>query len=322
MKKTVAIVGGGSWGTALINTLAKNNKAIDIVWWMRNAQMISYIKEYKTNPFYLKGCELELSKIKLSSTFDDLSKADFLILAIPSQAIQNLVSSNKSNFEGKIIINAAKGLIDKQNISSWLKSKLLNSEIITMTGPSHSEEVMKQKHTYLCLAGQQTTGLLFLQIIFENNWLKVAVSEDQDLLEMGAALKNVYAIGSGMLSCLAAHNLTSVFTSKAYLELENFLKKPFTQKSEVSSVFILGDLLVTCFSGDSRNFRFGQLLAQEKTIHQACQILNMVVEGFENIKQIDVTYLKDLPLLKAIIDCVYSDHKQNSIQKFSQDLIS
>ena len=201
MEKRFGVLGGGSWGTAIIKILLEKNSSLS--WYIRNEENINYIKKNKRNPNYLTSLVLNVDKLKISSSVNEVvDNSDILILAIPSPFLNSELKKINSELNEKIIFSALKGVVPESN---KIVSEHLNldynvsfSKIGIITGPCHAEEVALQKLSYLTIACKNQELGEYVRKSLESKFIKAKFTNDTMGVEYASMLKNIYAIIVGV----------------------------------------------------------------------------------------------------------------------------
>ena len=201
MKKLYGVLGGGSWGTALVKILLEKNESIN--WYVRNEENLEHIKNFKRNPNYLRSLVLDTEKIKLSDSIEKVVKnSDIIILAIPSPFLDSELKKIKSSLSSKTIFSALKGVVPESHlIVSEHLNKVYNlplSKIGIITGPCHAEEVALEKLSYLTVACKNQAIGESMRESLDTKFIKAKLSKDSVGVEYAAMLKNVYALITGI----------------------------------------------------------------------------------------------------------------------------
>lgn len=310
---TVAVIGGGSWATAIVKMLCNN--ATKVHWWIRNSETVDYILKYKHNPQYLSSVELHTDKLEVSTNLHAVIKAaDMLIMAVPSAFLKDALKSlNPDDLKGKIIISAIKGIIPEHNlIPGEFFNQVYNvpfDNIGVITGPCHAEEVAMEKLSYLTIACQKIEHAESLAALIRCRYIKTTVSDDIYGTEYSAVLKNVFAIASGICHGLGyGDNFQAVLISNASQEIERFVKAVHPINRDIKSSAYLGDLLVTAYSQFSRNRTFGSMVGKGYSVKYAQFEMNMVAEGYyaaKCVNEVNKQYKVDMPICDAVYQILY-----------------
>jgi glycerol-3-phosphate dehydrogenase (NAD(P)+) len=325
----IAIIGSGSWATALAK-LALNNRQ-RISWFIRRDEDIAYFKQYRTNPRYLSSVEFEPEKIDFYSDIEEcVRSATYLILAIPSAFLHDTISVLKpEHFSGKVIFSAIKGIIPQHNliVGEYLNTvfKVPLENIGVITGPCHAEEVALEKLSYLTIASINNANATTLAEVLSCRYLKCTVSDDIYGTEYSAVLKNVVAVAGGICHGLGyGDNFLAVLVSNAIQEIKRFVDAVHPIDRDIKASAYLGDLMVTVYSQFSRNRMFGAMLGKGYSVKQAQVEMNMIAEGYYAVKcvyEINKTYKVQMPIMDAVYHIIYQGaNVRREIQKLTDFL--
>ena len=311
--QTVAVIGGGSWATALIKILS--NHEVVINWWLRNNESVELIKKYRHNPNYLSDVELDLKKIKATSVIKDAVKdASVIILAVPAAFLMSSLKEIAVNdFINKKVFSAIKGIVPEHNL---IVGEFINrtyhvpfENIGVITGPCHAEEVAMEKLSYLTIACQQTVNATELAAILNCRYIKTSVSDDIYGTEYSAVLKNIVSIASGIYHGLGyGDNFQAVLISNAIQEIKKFVDSVHPIQRDINDSAYLGDLLVTAYSQFSRNRTFGSMIGKGYSVKSAQLEMNMIAEGYYAVKcihELNKQYKVELPICDAVYNVLY-----------------
>lgn len=313
--KKIAVIGGGSWATALVKIISENS-TIHVDWWMRNEDAINHILKFGHNPNYISSVEFDIHKIHPTS---DLTKVfndnEIVILATPAAFLsQQLSVLDKEAMKDKFIVSSIKGIVPEtfQVIGHYLLEhwKVAKQNLGIITGPCHAEEVALEKLSYLTVASLNPALAELLAKIIEGRYIKTKQTDDVFGVEYAAVLKNVYAIACGICHGLGyGDNFQAVLVSKAATEMDLFLRDSHEQHRDIKENAYLGDLLVTAYSQFSRNRTFGSMLGKGYTVKSAQMEMNMIAEGYYSTKtmhEINKKVGTEMPILNAVNDVIYN----------------
>jgi glycerol-3-phosphate dehydrogenase (NAD(P)+) len=298
----IAILGGGSWATALAKMLCDNGHKIH--WWLRNEKVINHIRNRRHNPQYLSSVYFNPQLLSLSSDAAAVIGAcDTIVVCVPSsyllEALQGLPADI---WQGKKVVSAVKGILP--NESHQLLNEYLSEQFnlpvenyFTIMGPCHAEEVAAEKLSYLTFSGEDVATAQQIADHFKTYYLNPVVTHDIWGTQYAAVLKNIYAVGAGVAHGLEyGDNFLSVYIANVADEMVGFLKKvmetkqaPDAGKINYASSVYLGDLLVTCYSLFSRNRTFGNMIGKGYSVKVAQLEMNMVAEGYPASKGVYFT---------------------------------
>ena len=308
----VAIMGGGSWATAIAKIVVSNTGHIN--WYMRRDDRIEDFKRLGHNPAYLTGVKFDLKIITFYSNINDVVRdSDVLIFAIPSPYVKAHLKKLKTRLKDKIIISAIKGIVPDENlIVSDYFIKFYNvspEQVAVIAGPCHAEEVALERLSYLTIGCPDVEVAKGISQLLSNNYIKTSLSDDVIGIEYGSVLKNVYAIAAGICGGLKyGDNFQAVLISNAIQEMNRFLSTVHPiQRSVYDSVY-LGDLLVTAYSNFSRNRTFGVMIGKGYSVKSAQIEMEMIAEGYYGtkcIKDINKHYHVNMPILDAVYNILY-----------------
>lgn len=310
--KKIAVIGGGSWATAIIKMLSENHD--NIFWWIRNDQTINHINKYGNNPNYISAAELFPKRLTISSDINQIvEQADCLVLAVPSAFVRTILKKLDVSLKDKFVVSAIKGIVAEKNriIGDYLHNKfeIPYNNIGVLTGPCHAEEVALERLSYLTVACEDVGKAQWFADQISCRYIKTNVSEDIFGTEIAAVLKNVIAIASGICHSLGyGDNFQSVLASNAIREIKRFVDGVHPIKRDIKESAYLGDLLVTMYSQFSRNRTFGNMIGKGYSVRSAQLEMNMVAEGFyavKCIKELNEEYKIEMPITEAVYNILY-----------------
>lgn len=318
MTKKVAVLGAGSWGTVLANLLTENKAQVSL--WARNEKCINEINEKHTNEHYLGDFKLH---DELHGTTDlpaAIKDADVILFVVPTNAIRPVAKSVLPYLEKTdkkpIIVHAAKGLEQKselrisQVLEQVIPADLMNG-LVVISGPSHAEDVAKKDITTLTAASKSVKSAQTIQKLFMNSYFRLYTNTDVIGVEMGAALKNVIAIGAGALHGLGyGDNSKAALITRGLAEITRLGVSQGAKAVTFSGLSGVGDLIVTCTSVHSRNWRAGNELGHGETIQDVLDNMGMVVEGYYTAAVVHKLAKQtgiEMPISEAVYQVLYND---------------
>lgn len=319
------VIGYGSWATALVHTLEMNKK--DIWWHVRNEEVLEGLETEGRNVKYLCDVEFDTSFIHATPVLDDVIKnCEIILVAAPSAYLKNILSEMTESLEGKFILSATKGIIPDEyiTITEYFKETygLSYSNLGVISGPSHAEEVSRDRLSYLTVACKDGENAKLIGDMFSTSSLKIRYSEDIYGIEYAGILKNIYAIAVGLSAGLGyGDNFRAVLTSAGARELTKFINESYPFERDTMDSAYLGDLLVTSYSTFSRNRRLGQLIGHGITVKSALNEMTMVAEGYfaaACLKKVNEKYGISVPIADMVYDVLY---KKASPRKKMRELI-
>ncbi|MDX2360608.1 MAG: NAD(P)H-dependent glycerol-3-phosphate dehydrogenase [Crocinitomicaceae bacterium] len=311
--KKIAVIGGGSWATALVKILCNNVDSLN--WYMRNENAAQHILKFRHNPNYLQSVEFDLSKINVSTDLVEMIRpADIIIIATPSAFLVKLFEDfPKELFNDKIVFSAVKGIIPEYHA---IPARYIHKSFGTpydnigiICGPCHAEEVALERLSYLTIACQDDEIAEEMAELLACRYIKTTESDDLFGTEISAVLKNVYAIASGICAGIGyGDNFQSVLISSAIQEIENLIDEMSPIHRDVKSSAYLGDLLVTAYSKFSRNRSFGFMIGKGYSVKTAQLEMDMVAEGYyatKSVMEIKSKFQVEMPIVEAVYNILY-----------------
>ncbi|MGM0502535.1 MAG: NAD(P)H-dependent glycerol-3-phosphate dehydrogenase [Bacillota bacterium] len=309
MKKKVAVIGGGSWGTALALILHKNNYQVQI--YDVSPHKVKEINEKNMNS-YLPDVKLPQ---ELKATTDLLSAvegAKTIVVVVPSHAVRKAAQGLLEALQGEVmIISAAKGLEENTHLrmSEVLTQELptrFKNKITVLSGPSHAEEVIKNHPTAIVAANENKEIAQQVQNMFMTDEFRVYTNPDLIGVELGAAVKNIIAISAGISAGLNyGDNALAGLVTRGITEIKRLGVALGAKPLTFAGLTGLGDLVVTCASEHSRNRRLGYKLGVGKSLDEALAEMQMVVEGVKTAKAV-YQLAQDLDIEMPISTQVYN----------------
>ena len=327
-KQKVAVIGGGSWATAIVKMLCENLD--EVGWYMRSSYIIEHIRRNKHNPNYLSSAYFEPEKLRFAEDINEIiDYADYLIFAVPSAFLQGELDKITTSLDEKVIFSAIKGIVPEsglivgEHFHDIMKVPFENIGVIT--GPCHAEEVAMERLSYLTIACQDEGKARVLAKKLSCRYIKTKISDDIIGTEYAAMLKNIYAIAAGIAHGLGyGDNFQAVLMSNSIREMKRFIKKVHKMKRNINNSAYLGDLLVTGYSVFSRNRMFGNMIGKGYTVKSAMIEMSMVAEGYYATKSAYKIKEKNgakTPIIDSIYRILY-EHKdpKNEFLKLTEIL--
>ena len=313
--KKIAVLGGGSWATAIIKMLFENiSPGNKINWYIRDKEVINSIKETRRNPKYLSSVEIELDKVNFYVDINQTIKdSDVLIFVIPSAFLKGAMAEVSADMSKKMVVSAIKGIVPDENhiIGEYfdINFNVPLSSIVVIAGPCHAEEVAMERLSYLTIASQDLLKAEFIANKLETRYIKTTISDDIYGTEYSSVLKNVFAIAAGICHGLNyGDNFQAVLISNAIQEIKRFVDTVHPINRDIKDSAYLGDLLVTAYSKFSRNRTFGMMIGKGYSVKSAQLEMNMVAEGYyavNCIHQINKKFNIYMPITDAIYNIIY-----------------
>lgn len=308
----IAVMGGGSWATALSKLLLRNEERI--IWYMRRDDRIAEFKRLGHNPAYLSDVEFPIGRIDFTSDINTAAReADTLLMAMPSPYFKDHLKKLDSNISDKNVVIATKGIIPDENqlITDYLEEHyhLSQSRMIVVSGPCHAEEVALGHLSYLTVASTNREAAEEFAKSLNGPAMRTLISSDVNGIEYSGVLKNVYAIASGIVHGMKwGDNFQAILVANAAKEMERFIAKAVGGERCICHSVYLCDLLVTAYSRFSRNHNFGSMIGRGCAVRRAMMEMEMVTEGYyaaKCIHEINSNVGADIPILEGVYDILY-----------------
>ena len=308
----IGVLGAGSWGTALSVLLHDNGHQVTI-WSIDPAEveMLSKEREHKTK---LPGVQIS-EEIQITGEIQEaILEKDFLVLAVPSP-FTRATAKKMSPYvaEGQMIVDVAKGIEETtlMTLSEQIKEEIPQADVAVLSGPSHAEEVGRKLPT-TCVIGATTRKTVeYLQSVFMSKVFRVYTSPDILGIELGGSLKNVIALAAGIADGLGyGDNTKAALITRGIAEIARLGVKMGGKLETFTGLTGIGDLIVTCASVHSRNRRAGYLMGQGKTMQEAMDEVQMVVEGVYSAKaarKLAEKYEVSMPIVEQINEVLFEN---------------
>ena len=311
-KSKIAVIGGGSWATAIAKIVLANADSIN--WYMRRQEQIDEFIRLSKNPSYLTGVKFDTDRIHFTSDINKLVRtSDILIFATPSPFLKQHLKKLKRKLDNKFIVSAIKGIVPDENmIVTDYFEQLYNvpkDNIAVLAGPCHAEEVALERLSYLTIACTSREKARMLAQRFNTSFIRTSISDDIMGIEYSSVMKNIYSIAAGICHGLKyGDNFQAVLVSNAIQEMNRFCNATNPMHRDINESAYLGDLLVTAYSKFSRNRLFGTMIGKGYSVKTAQIEMEMIAEGYyatKCIKEINECFHVNMPILDAVYNILY-----------------
>jgi len=308
----VGIIGAGSWGIALSVLLANNGHTVDV--WSIIPEEIEMLKKEREHKSKLPGVKIPDAVSFTTDLEKSVKDNEVLVLAVPSPFVRKTANSMRPFVkDGQIIVNVAKGVEETTlyTLSEVIEEEIPQAKVAVMCGPSHAEEVGRGIPTTIVVGAKSRKTAELLQSLFMNEVFRVYTSPDVLGMEIGAALKNVVALAAGIADGLGyGDNSKAALITRGIAEITRLGTKMGGHAETFAGLTGIGDLIVTCSSMHSRNRRAGILIGQGKTMKEAMDEVQMVVEGVYSAKAamgLSIKYDVELPIIEQVNKILFED---------------
>lgn len=305
--RKMCVIGAGSWGTALALVLAENNNKVSL-WTLDEIQKES-INLKRDNSKYLPNIFIHKNIEATCNIEHAILNSELIVLAVPSQAIREISKKIKPYLSSnQIVVNVAKGLEKSTGLrmSEVVLSEIKDAKYVALSGPSHAEEVALGLPTTITVASKDIENAVKVQEFFMNKNFRVYTNNDLIGVELGGTLKNIIAFGAGICDGIGyGDNTKSALITRGLAEIKRLGVSLGANPETFSGLSGIGDLIVTCTSGHSRNRKAGMLIGQGKNLKETLEEVQMVVEG---VVATEVAYnlSKKMNVEMPITESIYS----------------
>lgn len=311
--KKIAILGSGSWATALAKIVLSNISEIN--WYMRKQTQIDDFVATGKNPDYLSTVKFDVNRIHFTSDINEVvANSDVLIFSVPSPFVKMHLKKLRRSIKRKVIISAIKGMVPDENmvVTEYLhiRYEVPSENLGMIAGPCHAEEVALERLSYLTIGCSDIDNAAEMAKLFTTQFVHTTVSDDMWGLEYASVMKNIYAIASGICYGLNyGDNFQAVLTANAIQEIARFAAVINPHNRDIDASAYLGDLLVTAYSQFSRNRQFGNMIGRGYSVRTAQLEMEMIAEGYygtESIHNFNQRYKVNLPIVEAVYNILYN----------------
>ena len=322
--KNICIIGSGSWGTALAIHLAKLGHNVKVWSFMQEeADLINNEKKCK----FLPQAVIPEGVLCTTDFKEAIDGTEMILIVTPSKFVRETIKKFKQYVTNQQIIICSKGFEEKTlySLNEVVEEELPNSKIGGLSGPSHAEEVSIGIPTALVIASKDEEVLENVSKTFMSETLRIYKSYDIKGAELGGALKNIIAFCAGVITGLnLGDNTFAALLTRGLSEMAKLTVKMGGDVNTIYGLTGLGDLIVTCMSGHSRNRRAGILIGQGKTIEEARKEIGMVIESIDNIKiayELSKKYDVEMPIVNSVYKVLFenSDPKEEVIKLMNRE---
>jgi glycerol-3-phosphate dehydrogenase (NAD(P)+) len=311
-KAKIAVIGGGSWATAIAKMLLENESEIN--WYLRSDSNIKEFMRCHHNPGYLSTVFFDTSRINFCSDLNKIVKnSDVLIFAVPSPFLKSHLEKLTVGLKNKIVVSAIKGIVPDENVvmGEYFNKKygVNENDFAVIGGPTHAEEVGMERLSYLTLGCNNKDTARELATSFECSYVHTTVTDDAYGVEYASVMKNIIALACGICHGLKyGDNFQAVLVSSGIQEIKRFLDTVQPSNRDIKDSVYLGDLLVTAYSQFSRNRMFGTMIGRGYSVKNAMMEMIMIAEGYYGvkcIKEMNEKYKVVMPITDAVYNIIY-----------------
>ncbi|SFS94188.1 NAD(P)H-dependent glycerol-3-phosphate dehydrogenase [Marininema halotolerans] len=315
ISRKTAVLGAGSWGTALASVLAENGQ--DVMLWARREDAAKEINHHHTNAKYLPGAQLPSNVRATSSIAEAVSGREFVLMVVPSQSVRAVAKEVAPHLvDDAVVAHASKGfeLTSLKRISEVLKEELpttVAKRVAVLSGPSHAEEVICHSPTTVVVASENPEAAERTQALLNNSTFRVYTHPDVIGVEIGGSLKNIIALGAGLSDGLGfGDNAKAALITRGLAEMARLGMAMHAKPMTFAGLSGVGDLVATCTSKHSRNWRAGHLLSQGCSLDEMLSKMGMVVEGVKTTQaayQLAKQYRVEMPITEELNKVLFAN---------------
>ena len=307
----IAVLGGGSFGTAMANLSSKNGCQVTL--WVRDKRSVKSMQKTHSNKKYLPDHKLD-ERLQFTHDLQAAVKGkDLIFVAVPSAAFRETLQKIAPFISAQAIVSLTKGM-EKDTfalMSDVIADELPNVAFGVMSGPNLAKEIMNNMPSATVIASQSAALRLAVQKALHSAFFRVFASDDLIGVELGGALKNIYAIAMGMAAAYdIGENTKAMILTRALAEMSRFGVQAGANPLTFLGLSGVGDLYATCSSTLSRNYQIGNMLGRGMSLDQAIKKLGQTAEGINTIQQVNEKAMKAgiyMPITHALHDIIYED---------------
>ena len=306
----VGIMGAGSWGTALALLLHKNGHQVTV--WSIDEKEVEMLSTKREHEKKLPGVKIPEDMVFTTDMEQAITGKAFVVMAVPSPFTRSTARNMKPYVaEGQIIVDVAKGIEEStlMTLSQQIEEEIPQADVAVLSGPSHAEEVGRGLPTIVVVGAKTKKTAQYLQDAFKNEVFRVYISPDRLGMELGGSLKNVIALAAGIADGMGyGDNTKAALITRGIAEISRLGVKMGGSIESFTGLTGIGDLIVTCASVHSRNRKAGYLMGQGKSMQEAMDEVQMVVEGVYSTKaavKLGEKYGVSLPIINKVNEVLF-----------------
>lgn len=323
MDNHISVIGAGSWGTAISVLLAK--KGMNVRLWARDKELVEKVKNTRENSDYLPGIVLAGNILMSSDIEYCCSESSIIIIASPSHAMRDICGQIREFIsKEQVIVSLAKGIenVTLLRMSEIIKELMPENEVAVVSGPSHAEEVARGIPTAVVASSRKRAVAEYIQDAFMTPLFRVYTNPDIIGVELGGALKNIIALGAGIIDGLElGDNTKAAVMTRGIVEMSRLGESMGASRNTFTGLSGIGDLIVTCTSMHSRNRRAGIAIGQGKSVEEVLGGTKMVVEGIRTTKsayQLAHRHKVEMPITQEIYNLLFDNSDiRNSVMNLT-----
>lgn len=314
----ISVIGGGSFGTVIANIAAQNGHAV--MFWMRSSDVVQDINEKRENSQYLPGYKINEQVTATEDMSIAVADSDVIFVAVPSSSFREVVKAVVSKAPRNVmLISTTKGIEagSFKLMSQILSEQAPDAKVGVLSGPNLAKEIAENNLTGTVIASSHQDVRESVKDILKSEAFRVYTNDDMFGVELGGSLKNIYAIMAGLASSIGmGHNTNSMLITRSLTEMARFGQELGADPMTFLGLAGVGDLIVTCSTPLSRNFRIGVALGKGKSIEDACAEVGQVAEGVNTVKLVAEKAAElgvYMPLATGLYEIIYNKQSIRNI---------
>jgi len=314
----ISVIGGGSFGTVIANIIALNGH--DVRFWMRSKEMVSEVNTAHENSQYLPGYKLNERVVATENMVTAVSSSEIIFVAVPSSSFRDVVKNVvQHSLDEAIFVSATKGIeVDSFVLMSQILIEEAPKAVVgVLSGPNLAKEIASKNLTGTVIASNHEEVRERVKEILKSEFFRVYTNDDMFGVELGGSLKNIYAIIAGIAHALGmGYNTNSMLVTRSLTEMARFGSELGADPMTFLGLSGVGDLIVTCSTPLSRNYRLGLALGQGKSIEEAAEEVGQVAEGVNTLKQVKEKAEElevYMPLATGLYNIIYERESMTNI---------
>ncbi len=312
--RQVAVLGGGAWGTALADTLARNGHRVRI--WARSPDVADEIEQTGTNRRYLPGARLSDQLEATADLPEALAGAEVVVSACPSHAVREVLDASRPHLDDPIVISASKGIeigtdLRMSQVIEEVSGPGVRSRLVVFSGPTFADELVRGLPTAVVAAAAAAPAADEVQRLFQNRYLRVYTQSDVVGVEFGGSLKNVIALAAGMSDGLElGSNARAALITRGLAEITRLACRLGASESTLAGLAGLGDLVLTCTGELSRNRTAGVAIGSGRPPREVLDGMGQVVEGVRTARaahELGSAHDVEMPIAEGVYSILYEE---------------
>ena len=314
----VAVLGGGSFGTAMAKVLGENGHVVHF--WMRDEAQAEEVRRTRVNKRYMPDVTIEGDVQPTTDLAEAVARVEVVLVAIPSKAFRSVIRENADAFrEGQIVVSLTKGIEEHgfKLMSEILMEELPRCRSGVLSGPNLAAEIVNRELTATVIAAKDPEVRRTVQDLLGCEYFRVYANVDVYGVELAGALKNIYAIVAGLASALEmGENARAMLITRGLAEMSRFAVSLGANPMTFMGLAGVGDLIATCTSNKSRNYRIGYAVGKGKQLDEAVKELGQVAEGIYTLKLVrekSESIGIYMPLVRGLYEILYNGASINAV---------